>query len=90
MNIEPLLTNLFFIVCEVSSDWTEESLSSLNVSIIDRNDNYLSPDQGLRQFKFRFESIKVTCKDEMALFLPFESFEDQIFRLAKDLISILF
>ena len=39
-------------------------------------------DQGLRQFKLRFESIKVTCKDEHAL--PFESFEEQKFRLAQE------
>ena len=75
---------MVFIVCDISSDWTEESLSSLNVSILDRNDNYLNFDQDLRQFKFRFESIKVTCKDELALLLPFESFEEQIFRLAKE------
>ena len=45
-------------------------------------------DQGLRQFKLRFESIKVTCKDEHAL--PFESFEEQKFRLAQEQIIYLY
>ena len=57
-------------------------MSTLNVSISDRKDNDMNLDQGLRQFKLRFESIKVTCKDEHAL--PFESFEEQKFRLAQE------
>ena len=82
MNLKTLLT--VFLVCEVSSNWTDELLSTLNVSISDRNDNDLNLDQGLRQFKLRFESIKLNCKDEFALLIPFESFEEQKFRLAQD------
>ena len=71
-----------FIVCEINSNWTDESLSTIRVSILDRNDDDLNFAQGLSQFKFRFESIKVTCDDELSLFLSFESNEEeQLFRL---------
>ena len=72
-----------FIVCEINSNWTDESLSTIRVSILDRNDDDLNFAQGLSQFKFRFESIKVTCDDELSLFLSFEpDEEEQLFRLS--------
>ena len=72
-----------FIVCEINSNWTDESLSTIRVSILDRNDDDLNFAQGLSQFKFRFESINVTCDDELSLFLSFEpDEEEQLFRLS--------
>ena len=57
-------------------------MSTIKVSILDRNDDVLNFAEGLSQFKFRFESINVTCDDELSLFLSFESDEEeQIFRL---------
>ena len=76
-----------FIVCEINSNWTDESLSTIRVSILDRNDDDLNFAQidllRLSQFKIRFESIKVTCDDELSLFLSFEpDEEEQLFRLS--------
>ena len=71
-----------FIVCEINSNWTDESLSTIRVSILDRNDDDLNFTQGLSKFKFRFESINVTCDEEFSLFLSFKpNDEEQRFRL---------
>ena len=70
-------------------------MSAIRVSILDRNDDDLTFTQGLSKFKFRFESINVTCDDELSLFLSFEpDEEEQIFRLGysdyNDIKSFLF
>ena len=73
-----------FLVCEINSNWTDESLSTIRFSILDRNDDDLNFAQGLSKFKFRFESINVTCEEELTLLLSFEpNDEEQRFRLGK-------
>ena len=71
-----------FIECEINSNWTDESLSTIRVSVLDRNNDVLNSVQGLSQFRFRFESINVTCDEEFSLFLSFKpNDEEQRFRL---------
>ena len=72
-----MIYNSLFLVCEINSNWTDQSLSTMRVSILDRNDDDLNFTQGLSQFKFRFESIKVNCDDELSLFLSSEHTEEQ-------------
>ena len=51
-----------------------------------RNNNDINIRDGSTHFKLRFESIKVSCKDELAVLMPFGSVEEQTFRLVYPMI----